>query len=370
MLLAHGYLSHEALPSRTAHGSIAFCRGLNVELTYRCQYRCPHCLQESIRDPLTQELSSSAVKTAINQAYYSGVCTVGINFTGGEPLGNRDDLFDIFRHTASLAIPFRLNTNCWWAGQLPVSICGREFNSPSELVAFLLSTGMTILAFSYDARYRRGGYCPDNLIAAIRACEEVGMRYQLGFTGMSDGAIAGAAADIRHAVGSRLRHMELIPCEMVDIGGARNLGMETFAHQENTSPCRGKGFYRPHYIHIAPDGKVRSCLYALQSGNVGNLTKEPLHVMLNRFPYSAGARIFSSDREKQLACHALRTAHDEATPPVRHECTANIVLSRMAEMLEAEPERAPADMHRQIARELNLDNSGNRFSSEICQGPL
>jgi len=77
----------------------------------RVQRTLPALFAKNVPKRQTSQLSTEHVNQAIFQGYISGVCTIGINFTGGEVLGNSDDLFDILAYTKNLGIPYRLNTN-------------------------------------------------------------------------------------------------------------------------------------------------------------------------------------------------------------------------------------------------------------------
>lgn len=351
-LLEQGYLTPEH-PSGTAWGSIFFCKALNIELTYRCTKRCPHCGQLSIRDSIRSELPANAIKEAIHHAYMSGICSRGINFTGGEPLGHRDDLLEIIDYTASLGIPFRLNTNSWWAEKRNLHIGGRTFDTPADLVRYLHRAGMAKMAFSYDIRYQQDNHRLGDLLASIMVCEDNGVPYQLIFSSVTGAQLAATVASLRSLTGNILSNMEIMFSELIDVGGASDLD-NSFEHQANASPCEGKGFTRPQYLHISPDGKVRSCMFAFGACNVGDLSKESLSSMLNRFPYSGGAKTFTDTKEIILDEKRLIEPFLQHYKPFRHECTRNIVLSRTIEMTEKKPERELLDIHQEIAGDLNL----------------
>jgi len=352
-LVEAGYLAMEPEPAHLEWGSILFCRALNFELTYRCQYRCPHCSQLSIRDTVKKELPTETVLQAVTDAFMSGVCTTGINFTGGEPLGHRDDLFEILEHTASLGIPYRLNTNGWWSGRRNLKVGGREFASPAALLMALKSQGLTMLALSHDGRYARGACPEENLFFAVQLCEEVGLPYELVFTDSTEVERLGAVGTLRLLLDSNLELMTPVASEMVDIGGAASLPKEAFGNQCNLAPCRDRGFYRPQYLHVAPDGKVRSCMFALGSANVGDLTKEPLRAMLNRYPWSGVASLFAKKQHKELAERLLLEPYEKGYKPFIHECTGNIVLGRAIEGMGSDAGKMP-EVHERIRRELNL----------------
>jgi len=201
---------------------------------------------------------------------------------------------------------------------------------PAALLHALKASGLTMLALSHDSRYSRDAMPMENLLFTIRLCEEVRMPYQLVFTEGSEMERLSAVMTLRLILDSDLELMQPVASELVDIGGAADFPPERFSHQLNIAPCQDRGFYRPHYLHVAPDGKVRSCMFAYGSSNVGDLTKEPLHAMLNRFPWSPIAEVFANKEKKEEARLLMKPYGQGYKPPV-HECTRNIELARAFE---------------------------------------
>ena len=132
--------------------SLLFVNSVNFELTYKCSFNCIHCLQKNIRKQSVTELSTDEIKTAILHSHRCGLCSLGINFTGGEVLGNRDDIFEILEFTQSLGIRYRLNTNSWWANKKNLSIGKQHFPFARNLVDYIKSLGIEMFAFSCDSR--------------------------------------------------------------------------------------------------------------------------------------------------------------------------------------------------------------------------
>jgi MoaA/NifB/PqqE/SkfB family radical SAM enzyme len=144
-----------------------YVNSVNFELTYKCSLNCAHCLQKNIKKQPFVELSTEEVKTAILHSQTSGLCSLGVNFSGGEALGNRDDIFEILEYTHSLGIKFRLNTNSWWANEKNISIGKQTFASARHLVDYIKSLGLYFFAFSCDIRL----HSPknrENLISSIK----------------------------------------------------------------------------------------------------------------------------------------------------------------------------------------------------------
>lgn len=350
ILWQHGYISHKAQRSRS-RSSLLAVTGVNFELTYDCNLNCAHCLQKGIRGTHSRQLSTQEVKDAILRVYLSGLCTTGINFTGGEVLGNRNDLFEIMKYTQSLSIPFRLNTNSWWSLEKRLDICGQLF-SPLELVRYLKSIGLKQFAFSYDSRLVN----PDlknKLIESIKLCETARIGFQLIFTGVEPIKINGIVDALRRATGYYLYYLEPVWNEMVDIGGCTG-GNEAYAWQSNKAPCRDKGFYHPVYLHISPGGKVRTCMYAVGSVNVGDITERPFADLINEFPNSEIGCHFTNPTKKQSVFAELVEPYLSMYRPIVHECTRNAVLARTIEVYSHNPDPNLGEIHACIARELNL----------------
>ena len=169
-LLDYGLTTDTVWRQNQETGSLLFVKAINFELTYKCQYLCPHCWQSDKRTKIEQELSTDKIKDTIFRAFIGGLCKDGINFTGGEVIGNRDDLFEILEYTNSLKIPFRINSNSWWATKRDLNICKISFSSPYDLVVYLKSIGLKMFAFSFDERYKEDRQDISNLIESIKLC--------------------------------------------------------------------------------------------------------------------------------------------------------------------------------------------------------
>jgi len=330
--------------------SLLFVKSVNFELTYRCSFNCAHCLQKNIKQQPIVELSTEEVKTAILHSHQSGLCSFGVNFTGGEILGNRDDIFEILEFTHSLGITYRLNTNSWWANEKNLSIGKRHFLSAWHFVEYIKSLGIKVFAFSCDLRLQS----PEsrrNLISSIKLCEEAGIKYQLIFTGMEDDEIWKMIFSLND-VYSKLKYMIPAALEIVDIGGAADLDKKTFCHQSNCSYCDKKGFYRPATLHVSPDGKVRTCMYAIGLNDCGSLREMTMLDIVKNFPQRANNDLFSDltkyeKAEKELFLPYLHHYHS-----IVHECTQFAIIARAAEMSSKHPEMNLNEIHSIIKRAL------------------
>jgi len=78
------------------------------ELTYRCNFKCPHCYLGHQGHDKKKELDTSGVKRVLDGLLDAGVYSVA--FTGGEPL-IREDIFEILSYANRSGFRFGLLTN-------------------------------------------------------------------------------------------------------------------------------------------------------------------------------------------------------------------------------------------------------------------
>ena len=329
---------------------LSYVNFVSFQLTYRCSFNCVHCFQKNIKKHPVRELSAEEVKAAILHLYDSDLNDFLINFTGGEVLGNRDDIFEIIEFTHSLGIQIRLNTNSWWADKTDFTVGKLHFASARHLVEHMKSLGVNVLAFSCDMRLN----LPEkrkNLISSIKLCEAAGVTYQLVFTGVETGEMWNMIFSLSEECG-KLEYMIPVRMEMVDIGAAAELDEKIYCWQSNKAPCNKKGFYRPTSLHISPDGKVRTCRYALGLSDCGSLQKMTMPDIINNYPHRANHDLFSDPikfekAEKELLLPYLHHYHT-----VIHECTRFVIIARAAEMKTKFPEMDMNEIHSVIAQDI------------------
>lgn len=335
-------------------GSLLFVEAINFELSYKCQYNCPHCWQSDERTKTHQELSTEKVKDTIFRAFIGGLCKDGINYTGGEVIGNRDDLFDILEYTNSLKIPYRINTNSWWAKNKDLTISNTTFASPYDFVVHLKSIGLKMFAFSFDERYKDDQQDISNLVESIKLCERAGVYYQVIFTGIQAKNISTLVLDLNKICNVPLKHLIPVSMELVDIGRASDLNNDAFKWQSNKCSCNNRGFNRPVFLHISPEGNVRTCLYAKGLANVGSLKSKTFTELVNEFPYKQQNYSLSSDEVYEEQFNELVRPFLSVYRPIVHGCTSHIILARAIERQNASRESSLLDIHMAIAREMNL----------------
>ena len=330
--------------------SLLFVNSVNFELTYKCSFNCIHCLQKNIKKQPVVELSTEEVKTAILHSHRSGLCSLGINFTGGEILGNRDDIFEILEFTHSLGINYRLNTNSWWANEKKINIGERNFSSAFHLVDYIKSLGIYMFAFSCDLRLYSSKN-RENLISSVKLCEEAGIRYQLIFTGVETSEIWKMISSLNNACG-KLKYMIPVAMEMVDIGGGSKIDNQIFCRQSNSSYCHKKGFYCPTTLHVAPDGKVRTCMYAVGLNDCGSLREMTMLDIVNNFQRRANGDLFSDPVKYEKAEKELFLPYQHHYHPIIHECTRFAIIARTAEMTTKYPKMNLNEIHSIIAQSI------------------
>jgi len=331
--------------------SLLYVNSVNFELTYKCSLNCVHCKQKGIKKEPIVELSTEKVKTAILHSHQSGLCSIGINFTGGEVLGNRDDIFEILEYTNSLGITYRLNTNSWWANEKDFRIGERHFLSARHLVDYIKSLGVGIFAFSCDSRLKSPKN-QSNLISSIKLCEEAGITYQLIFTGMEKKEVESLIASLNDVCG-KLKYMIPAVMEMVDIGGGAEIDNKIFCKQSNKSYCNKKGFYRPTILHVSPNGNVRTCMYAIGLNDCGNLQEMTMFDIVKNFPNRANHDLFSNPKKFEKAKNELFLPYLHHYHHIIHECTQFAIIARTVEMSTKYPEMDLNEIHSIIAKSIN-----------------
>ena len=303
-------------------------------------------MQKKIKKQNHSELTTEEIKTAILHSKLSGFCKLGVNFTGGEVLGNREDVFEILKYTQSLGIKYRLNINSWWGNQENFTIGGKYFKSGLHLADYIKSLGIEMFAFSCDTRHFNIAN-QRNLISTIKICEQLGINDQLIFTGVQHSQIKAILLTLQKICGT-LRHIIPVSMQMVDIGGGANVSKRIFSCQSNKAYCNKKGFYRPTTLHVSPDGNVRTCMYALGLNNCGNLRETSMMDIAEKNKDSIFSNPVSFDnfeKEKLLPYqHYYRSTI--------HECTRLVILARTAEMTAKNPKMSLDDIHKRIAGEI------------------
>ena len=313
--------------------SLRFVEGVNFELTYGCNLSCPQCLQADSRARGdTAWADPEPIRRAMIEAVRLGLTRAGINLTGGEILRAGSPLPKLLETTDEMGVPVRLNTNGWWGQARRFQVGSQRFNTPEDLIVWLQAMGVAVLALSVDKRYERYPALWRGNVAIIRHCERLQQPYELVCTGLSPEEIDAAIQTLTREVGAELRLMAISAMERVDIGAAAGtLEQAPIAdigplERLRQTDCALNGFYRPFFLHVAPDGGVRSCLYAVGSGWLGNIRTQTLREIVEGFETNPVVRFFSGasfeTTVKQIAADA-----DDARFP-RHPCGLAAALAR------------------------------------------
>lgn len=311
-------------------------------------YNCLHCIQKNIKLQVKNELSTEELKTAILHSKECGLCSLGINFTGGEVLGNRHDIFEILEYTQSLGIKYRLNTNSWWATRSNFIIGNQHFNTAKDLAAYIKSLGIELFAFSCDIRHKSIEN-QKSLFASIKICEELQIKYQLIFTGLNLETIYDIIEVINNNCG-KLNYLIPVSMQMVDIGGGTNVNNNTYIKQSNKSYCNKKGFLRPTTLHVSPDGNVRTCMYAVGLNNCGNLREMNMMEIINNFEKRINQNIFSDPEKFNKFEKENVIPYQHYYNSIIHECKRFSIIALTAEMIEKHPYMSLDEIHNKISR--------------------
>ena len=179
-------------------------------------------------------------------------------------------------------------------------------------------------------------------------CEEAGITYQLIFTGLETNEIREALFSLNDACG-KLKYIIPVAMEMVDIGGTEIDNKR----QSNCSYCNKKGFYRPRTLHISPDGKVRTCMYAIGLNDCGSLRQMTMFDIVKNFTQRANNDLFSDPMKYEKAERELFLPYLHHYHPIIHECTRFSIIARAAEMTTKYPEMGLNEIHSIIAQSIS-----------------
>lgn len=335
-----------ALPLESvARPSLHWLSGINFELTYDCNLRCAHCLQADLRTPGWRGWADPLpIRQAIEDAVALNFVDQGINFTGGEILRPGSPLPQLLAVTRALGLPVRVNTNGWWGAARRIGIGDLCLPDVDGVVDWLRSSGVRALALSYDRRDVQYPHLWRGLRSIIAACERRGLDYDLNFTGIATQEIARVVRDLQTRLDRPLDHCRIIDLDLVDLGGAVGrlpetpLGSTSLTERLRRTDCQLRGFYRPYYLHVAPDGGVRSCMMAAGAGWLGNIRHAPLPVLAERFAANPVVRWFASS--PTLSSERLPSGSRWHEAP-RHPCALAVTLARDIERgwLVAAPDR-------------------------------
>lgn len=345
----------------------AFVRAINFELTYSCNLSCSHCLQDALRPKSKFNwIPAEAVIRTLHDAKWLGLTTLGVNFTGGETFTPGSPILELLDVARDIGTPVRANTNAWWGGQTHIKIGNHVFATDEDVIHALRDRKLGRLALSLDNRYDQYPNLLDRVIRVALLCETANQAYEVVTTNPRPEIVLVAVRKLVAALGSEPNYLTITPMETVDIGAAasqnqRSLEPKTLADLAQTSPCATLGFYRPYYLHVAPDGGVRSCMYAPGAGWHGNIIHQRFPQILNNVPENPVYQLFKSNNlalfvDKHIA------PWQHLYKEIIHGCTASALIARIAEEIhrkETTHSRSLTaeemeELHRNIGRDYHL----------------
>jgi hypothetical protein len=356
-------------PPRGARLPFAFVRVVNVELTYSCNLACSHCLQDGLRPSgPAQWPAISTLERVLAEARLMGLTRTGVNVTGGEIFLAGSPVLEFLAAAAAQGIPSRANTNAWWGGRAPITIGAHHFADDEAVVAALRQRNLGRLALSLDRRYLQYPDLLDRVIRVAALCERAHQPYEVVATEPDAATARLAEQKLLALLGHSPRHLLLTPMDTVDIGAAalqdshsRTLDPDGIPALIHSAPCGTLGFHRPYYLHIAPDGGLRSCLYAPAAGWLGNVQQQSLPALLNAAGRNPVVQLFASGGFDAFIARAITPwRHLYADP--HHACAASALVARIAGEVQGlelgNGRQASADeleqLHRRMAAEYRL----------------
>ena len=276
--------------------------------------------------------STSSVQKALTDIRSIGFTPIGVNFTGGEIFLPGSNLPELLETAQSLKIDVRVNTNGWWGNQVNIGVGSLRFPSASHVVGWLRDLDVSILALSFDQRYEKNSALLDSVISAIKVCEQQGQHYQIICTDVTDSEIAEGWRRLTEDNGINPRLLIPVEMDMIDIGGAAQNTKKLFESRDSTQclTCDGKGFYRPYYLHVNPDGGVRSCLYAIDAGWLGNVNHESLLQIEDGFTENRVVTAFTSNEIDLLYDSYLTPITQDYRLPM-HPCAKSAIVAAIIE---------------------------------------
>ncbi len=384
-LIEKGLLQRDEPKASDAKFPFIFVTAVNIELTYSCNLACSHCLQAPIRPAgISQWLDAAIIKQALLEAKCLGLTRIGCNLTGGETFMPHSPILELIAYANNIGIPARANTNAWWGNHQNIKIGDMLFPSDSSLVKYLKEIGLGRLALSLDDRYLQYPELLARVIRVASLCEKQNQPYEFVITEPNPSIHQQAIKLLHESIGGYPQFMVSTPMEIVDVGAAKiTPGFSDQYHEIDklalSSPCAGKGFHRPYYLHIAPDGGIRSCLYAPAGGWLGNISEVNFFNVLNAAAVNPVYKLFEHDELADFVEIYLNPWKDQYRS-IGHGCAASALIARLAEKVYAVTEKGGgkpnamqmSEIHRYLSIEMGLGSPSNQQNEKlmVTQGDL
>jgi hypothetical protein len=371
-LLEHHLAQHYSPDAQPVGLPFAFVRAINFELTYGCNLACTHCLQDALRPKGTFNwISTDAVIRTLQDAKWLGLTTLGVNFTGGETFTPGSPILELLAAVRDIGTPVRANTNAWWGNRINIKIGDRHFANDEAVMQALSECKLGMLALSLDNRYDQYPELLDRVVRVASLCEAAGQPYEVVATNPRPDIMQAAWSKLTTILGGQPQYLSLTPMDMVDIGAAALENQPIFepkslADLTKTSPCAGQGFHRPYYLHVAPDGGIRSCMYAPNADWHGNIVQQRLPAILNNAPENPVYQLFHSDDLTPFIDRYI-TPWQHLYKQVTHGCAASALIARIAAAVHRQETKynrplTAAEMeqlHRSIGRDYHLASAAH-----------
>jgi hypothetical protein len=160
--------------------------------------------------------------------------------------------------------------------------------------------------------------------------------------------------------------MSISQMEKVDMGAAQpsmhnTLDTNTLLPLIKGSSCEGKGFYRPYYLHLSPNGGLRNCMYAPNGGWLGNIQTSSLTSILNSISDNPVYRTFVDDGALEVFIDAYITPWQDGYRNIENGCTASAMVARVIEVVHqiSQDSQTPsaqqmAEIHDSVRRQYRL----------------
>lgn len=143
---------------------MALPRKISFQITWRCDIRCGHCVQDHTK----QDLDNNACKKIIRETSDLGLIdTVG--FTGGEPFVVYERLLDLVLFSHKLGLKSTVVTNARWA---------KNAKLVRERIGTLHAVGLERIAISFDSFH--ADFVPiRNVLTIIEEAELLGLKAEI-----------------------------------------------------------------------------------------------------------------------------------------------------------------------------------------------
>lgn len=335
-LIAAGFAVSAAGQSQQVALPFVFVTAVNLELTYGCNLACTHCLQGAMRPKASDVrwLNLDLICTLLHEAEWLGLLSLGLNLTGGEVFAPQSPLLDVLAEVQQRGIRTRVNTNAWWGHGRQLQIGSQLFERDLDVIKTLQALGLGRLALSLDNRYAQYPDLLEKVVRVASLCEQQDQAYEFVITSTDQAVWDQVLVALQDAIGGSPQILKLTPMDEVDLGAAAARSTTPVDAQQlpgliQASPCGGQGFHRPYYLHVTPEGGVRSCLYGPSGEWLGHLGRQSIREILNAAATNPVCQLFEQQAYKAFVDRWLEP-WQHLYQGLRHPCAASAVVAILA----------------------------------------